>query len=177
MAHKFSIIVIQSCSERWRFWPNLPNIFNKFYLSNNYFFQKIIDNDCYKDQHYHQPNPSFYQIRNTVMQRWQKLSGVSIRPTLQTHQDTGHQDIPTLFIYPSSSIFGRTFQLDFSKKITYSKLLQCVSIVILGNVCEACNIISEAFMFYASNAQCTPTDWQSAVGAIANCRLRIGVSR
>ena len=26
-------------------------------------------------------------------------------------------------------------------------------------------------------AQCTPTDWQSAVGAIANCRLRIGVSR
>ena len=27
------------------------------------------------------------------------------------------------------------------------------------------------------NAQCTPTDWQSAVGAIANCRLRIGVSR
>ena len=47
-------------------------------------------------------------------------------------------------------IFGRTFQLDFSKKITYSKLLQCVSIVILGNVCEARNIISEAFMFYAS---------------------------
>ena len=28
-----------------------------------------------------------------------------------------------------------------------------------------------------SNAQCTPTDWQSAVGDIANCRLRIGVRR
>ena len=27
------------------------------------------------------------------------------------------------------------------------------------------------------NAQCTPTDWQSAVGDIANCRLTIGVSR
>ena len=27
------------------------------------------------------------------------------------------------------------------------------------------------------NAQCTPTDWQSAVGDIANCRLRIGVRR
>ena len=26
-------------------------------------------------------------------------------------------------------------------------------------------------------AQCTPTDWQSAVGDIANCRLRIGVRR
>ena len=30
---------------------------------------------------------------------------------------------------------------------------------------------------YFSNAQCTPTDWQSAVGDIANCRLRIGVRR
>ena len=30
---------------------------------------------------------------------------------------------------------------------------------------------------FKANAQCTPTDWQSAVGAIANCRLRIGVSR
>ena len=29
----------------------------------------------------------------------------------------------------------------------------------------------------AYNAQCTPTDWQSAVGDIANCRLRIGVRR
>ena len=28
-----------------------------------------------------------------------------------------------------------------------------------------------------SNAQCTPTDWQSAVGDIANCRLKIGVRR
>ena len=28
-----------------------------------------------------------------------------------------------------------------------------------------------------NNAQCTPTDWQSAVGDIANCRLRIGVRR
>ena len=26
-------------------------------------------------------------------------------------------------------------------------------------------------------AQCTPTDWQSAVGDIANWRLKIGVSR
>ena len=26
-------------------------------------------------------------------------------------------------------------------------------------------------------AQCTPTDWQSVVGDIANCRLRIGVRR
>ena len=51
---------------------------------------------------------------------------------------------------------------------------------ILGSACKnegRSGNRKQTFFFVTPNAQCTPTDWQSAVGDIANCRLRIGVRR
>ena len=50
-----------------------------------------------------------------------------------------------------------------AKKLLHDKALKAIYSLIRTQV--------------ADNAQCTPTDWQSVVGDIANCRLRIGVRR
>ena len=60
----------------------------------------------------------------------------------------------------------------FFNQVLFSRILSGLAIYLQNDL-----NFSENITLTVHNAQCTPTDWQSAVGDIANWRLKIGFSR